>query len=156
MKPEIIDVAEMAIAGIDVRTSNGEEANAGTAKIPHLWQRFRQDGIISRIPGAVPHACPIGVYTRYESDHAGAFTLIAGVQVQDAGVAFPEGMTMAIIPSGRYLCFSAHGPMPQVVIQTWGAIWDYFAHAAEHERAYRVDFESYPAPDQVAIHISIR
>jgi predicted transcriptional regulator YdeE len=156
MKPEVISVAEMAIAGIEVRTSNSEEANAGTAKIPRLWQRFRQDGIIGRIPGVVPNACPVGVYTRYESDQAGAFTLIAGVQVQDAGVALPDGVTTAIIPSGRYLCFSAHGPMPQVVVQTWGAIWDYFAHAPEHERAYRVDFESYPAPDEVAIHISIR
>jgi len=27
---------------------------------------------------------------------------------------------------------------------------------AEYERAHRVDFESYPAPDEVAIHVSIR
>jgi predicted transcriptional regulator YdeE len=156
MKPEVIIVTEMTIAGIEVRTTNGEEADPATAKIPHLWQRFRQDGIIGRIPGAVPNAGPIGVYTGYESDHAGAYTLIAGIQVQDAGVALPDGVTTTTIPAGRYLCFSARGPMPQVVIQTWDAIRDYFAHASGHERAYRVDFESYPAPDEVVIHISIK
>jgi len=46
--------------------------------------------------------------------------------------------------------------MPQVVIDTWGAIWQFFQGHPWIQRSYATDFEAYQGPDEVAIHIGIK
>jgi predicted transcriptional regulator YdeE len=46
--------------------------------------------------------------------------------------------------------------MPQTLIQTWIAIWDYFAKDSEYKRAYTTDFELYRGGDAVDIHIAVK
>ena len=59
------------------------------------------------------------------------------------------------IEPGDYLVFTGEGEMPQMVIDTWGEIWRYFAANPQVQRRFATDFEAYDGPDQVAIHIGI-
>ena len=46
--------------------------------------------------------------------------------------------------------------MPRTVNETWGAILGYFAKPSGDTRAFATDFEVYPAPGKIEIHISVR
>jgi predicted transcriptional regulator YdeE len=60
------------------------------------------------------------------------------------------------IEKDKYLVFSKKGEFPDVVIDTWYDVWDYFASEnCEYERAYNFDFEKYENEDEVEIYISI-
>jgi predicted transcriptional regulator YdeE len=132
----------MHVVGFEVRTKNALEANPATRRIGDLWNRFFQERMSERIthrkdPGAV-----VGVYTNYENDHTGFYTLIVGAQVQDAK-AIPSGMVGVTIPASKYLVFPAPGKMPEAIVAAWGVVWDYFAQGAAARRAYTTDFELY-------------
>ena len=95
-----------------------------------------------------------GVYSAYESDYTGAFDVTVGATVAEAGNSGPWH-TVKIQP-GEYLVFAAKGAMPLAVIQTWGAVWQFFQDHPDIQRSYVTDFEAYHGPDEVAIHIGIR
>lgn len=155
MAPELKSLPEFKVVGIEVRTSNTAEMNAASAKIPGLWGRFYQEQIPARIKPAKSDARVVGVYSKYASDHSGPYSLLAGVEAP-ALDAIPDGMTGITIPANNYLVFTAHGAMPQALIQTWAAIWEYFSQGRKYQRAYTHDFELYKAPDRVDIHIAVK
>ena len=155
MDPKWTNVAERKVAGIEIRTTNQAEMNLSTAKIPSLWGRFYQEKIQERMPGKKMEAQILGVYSKYASDHSGPYSLLAGVEVSTLNV-LPQGTTGITIPAGNYLVFTAHGSMPQALIQAWGTIWEYFSGDPKYQRAYTFDFELYQAPDRVDIHIAVK
>jgi predicted transcriptional regulator YdeE len=142
------------VSGIMVRTTNHDEQDPHTARLAGHWGRFFAEGLFEKIPGRLPDAGMYGVYSAYESDHTGAFDVTAGAAVS-APAAGPGWHTVEIQP-GDYLVFTAKGAMPQVVIQTWGAIWQFFQTHPGIQRSYATDFEAYQGPDEVAIHIGIQ
>ena len=154
MNPRLITVKRMYVAGLEVRTTNPEEMNPATAKIPGIWGRFHQEGLIEKVPGRRSGCAPLGVYSKYETDHTGPYSLLAGVEMSGPNV--PDGMVGVTVLEGPYLVFSAHGPMPQSLIQTWLAIWDYFSKDSKYGRAYTTDFELYRGKDTVDIHIAVK
>lgn len=85
----------------------------------------------------------------------GPYSLLAGAEVADLQ-SVPHGMVGLTIPAGRYLVFTAQGPMPHALIETWSVIWRYFSQGSQYARAYSADFELYRAPEQVDIHIAIK
>jgi predicted transcriptional regulator YdeE len=88
------------------------------------------------------------VYSGYESDYMGAFDVTAGVATTQ-----PEGELA--LQAGEYLVFSATGPRPQTVLQTWGVVWQYFQSNPAIKRSHATDFEAYLGTDKVEIHIGI-
>lgn len=154
MVPEFKRVSGFKAAGLEIRTSNAAEMNAASAKIPGLWGRFYQEKIPS-IAHANINARVVGIYSKYASDHNDAYSLLAGVEVSTLD-AIPDGITGITIPPNNYLVFTAHGSMPQALIQTWVAIWEYFSQGQKYQRAYTYDFELYQAPDRVDIHIAVK
>ena len=48
--------------------------------------------------------------------------------------------------------------LPGVLIQTWGAVWQYFEEQTRDKRAYTVDFERFDQrkPSRVEIYIAVR
>ena len=61
------------------------------------------------------------------------------------------------IPEGNYLVFSHKGEMPQIAIDAWKAVWDYFSDKdCMHERLYQTDFEYYPNGNQIDVHIGVK
>lgn len=146
--------AAFLVSGIMVRTTNQDEQDPHTARLAGHWGRFFAGGLFEKIPGRLPDPGMYGVYSAYESDHAGAFDVTAGAAVFEPA-AGASWHTVKIQP-GEYLVFTAKGAMPQVVIQTWGAIWQFFQAHPGIQRSYATDFEAYKGPDEVAIHIGIK
>ncbi len=139
----------VAIAGISVRTTNAAEFNPATGKIAGLWGQFFSDGLFDSLPGKVPGSPIYGVYSGYESDYMGAFDVTAGVATSQSG-------SKLALQAGQYLVFSATGPMPQTVLQTWGVVWQYFQTNPGVQRSYATDFEAYLGTDKVEIHIGVQ
>lgn len=155
MKPSVVRHAGALVVGLEIRTSNADETDPATARIPGLWQRFYAEGILDRIPGKTAPAVPLGVYTDYEGDQTARYRLLAGAAVQERASA-PAGLGQARIPPGRYLLFKADGDMPKVVIDAWTAIWDYFSKSPGPVRAFTTDFELYRGPRTVEIYIAVK
>jgi len=147
-------IATFRVAGISVRTANRDEVSPETAKLGLLWGRFFQEGIADKIADQVPGSAIYGVYSDYESDGDGHYTVTAGMQIE-ARASGGEGFTSVGVKGGEYLVFAGKGQMPQVVIETWQQVWAYFSEAKEFKRAYTTDFELYQGLDEVAIHISV-
>jgi predicted transcriptional regulator YdeE len=144
----------IAVAGITVRTTNAAEFNPVTGKIAGLWGRFFSQGLFGSLPGKLADSPVYGVYSGYESDYLGAFDVTAGAAV--SGPSDDPELTNLALQAGEYLVFSAAGPMPQTVLQTWGLVWQYFQTHPEVQRQYATDFEAYPGADSVSIHIGIK
>lgn len=139
MQPTRQHQAALNIADLGVRTTNQEEANPATGRIPALWGRFFGENLM----GTTPHRDPadlrnFGVCSGYESDAQGAFDVTAGVAVT-------AGATVQI-EAGDYLVFDDSGPMPQAVVAAWMQVWQYFEAHPEVKRSYRSDFEAYTSP----------
>ncbi len=97
----------------------------------------------------------VGLYTNYESDFTGAFDVIACSDTLSAQLLSESVKTN--VSSGKYVTFSATGEMPQIVIDLWNEVWNYFASEhCPHERAYTTDFEYYKSANSVEISIAVR
>ena len=153
MPPKLVEVSPFSVTGIGVRTINSGESNPADAKIPGLWGRFFGDGVAGKVTNQIPGSQLFGVYSDYESDASGFYSVTAGVAA--SGSPLPEFLTVDV-KGGNYLVFENRGTMPQAVIDTWGAIWAYFDTNKEFTRSFLTDFEEYRGADEVAIHIGVR
>ncbi|MCH7976143.1 MAG: effector binding domain-containing protein [Bacteroidetes bacterium] len=152
-EPKLVNLPAFEVAGLPVRTTNAEESGQGTTKIGAHWQRFFAEGHHERIPKTADKL--LGVYTDYESNNMGAFSLITGFEVLSVED-LPDGIVGVQIPEQDYLVFHAEGEMPTIVIETWGRVMAYFEANKEYEHAYTADFELYPNENEVDIHIAVR
>ena len=152
---EITNEPERKVIGIEVRTSNALEQHPGTAQIGKLWQRFHTEMIGHNIPNRVDAKTVVGVYTNYESDRNGMYTLVAGCEVKDLKQ-IPKGMIGITIPAGKYAVFPAPGEMPNCIIECWMRIWNYFDGSKDHQRAYTADYELYGEESGTHIYIAIK
>ncbi|SIS07670.1 GyrI-like domain-containing protein [Pseudomonas sp. A214] len=145
-------VEPFTVAGLQVHTRNADEQQPEMARIGPMWQQFFSEGLFDKIPARQSESFVYGVYSNYESDATGYFDVTAGVQVD----ATSAGYAAVDIEGGDYLMFSAKGPMPDCVIQTWGLIWAYFVDNPQTLRRFTTDFEVYSGPDSVAIYIGVQ
>jgi len=149
-KVKIVDVDEKKINGITTRTTNDDEFNSKNARIANLWQTFDSNVSVDYKNGNRVY----GVYYNYESDANGEFSVLAGTDQNDSSTGKLENIN---IISGKYLVFEAKGEMPQVVIDTWGKVWEYFSSSkAEYQRAYTTDFEYYKNENEIEVCIAIK
>lgn len=147
---EVKIVSEKTIHGISARTNNAAEMSP-SGKIPALWQSFDASVPVDYKNGERVY----GLYYDYESDHNGMFSVLAGFD----GQTFPPNVTLEniVIPAGKYLVFSHQGDMPQIAINAWTQVWEYFtSDTCEHERLFTTDFEYYPNGDEIQVHIAIK
>ncbi len=159
MEPRLVSLIEINVVGIEIRTNNQQEVDPAKAKIPGLWKRFFEEAIAGKTPGVLRAGTTFAVYTKYQSDNRGEYSLILSSQVKTLK-SIPAGMIGMAIPPARYLVFTAKGKMPDAVIKTWPSIWKYFEDSSQYRRAYTSDFEiydkrSYMEPPEVEIHIAI-
>jgi predicted transcriptional regulator YdeE len=146
--------APISATGITVRTTNSAEFNPATGKIAGMWGRFFSEGLFASLPGKLAESPVYGVYSGYESDYMGAFDVTAAVAVSKPSG--DEKLHDLELQAGEYLVFSATGPMPRTVLQTWGAVWQYFQSNPNVQRSYATDYEVYLSADRLAIHIGIK
>lgn len=145
---KVSKVKKLMLSGISVETNNANEMNEDTAKIAQLWDDYFTQGIHSKTFNKANDGYMYGVYSDYVSDVSGDFKVTIGVEVT-------KPKNAIVIEDQRYLVFSKKGELPQVVIDTWQEIWDYFDAEPEYERAYKIDFEKYVSEDEIEIYISI-
>ena len=145
ISPIVKQVEGFTVTGFCVRTQNQDEFNEKTAKIPSLWQQFYQSELRSNTP-------IFGVYSQYDSDANGYYTVTAGIQSKEAH----PSLAAVHIKAGRYLVFQGTGPMPETVVETWKHVWTFFASDTMYQRNFISDFEVYHGPTQVEIYIGLK
>lgn len=133
------------VTGLSIRTQNSEEFNENTAKLPGLWNQVCSS-VLSY------HANLYGVYSDYESDANGLYTVTVGIASEEPCPKFGS----VAITAGKYLVFHGKGSMPATVIETWKQVWDYFTEEGRYQRCFMTDFEAYRNGDEVDIYIGIR
>ena len=148
---KLIKLDKKQIKGISVRTTNSNEFNSETSKIGALYQTFDKKVPVDYKNGARVY----GVYYNYDSDHSGEYSVLAGT---DKTTLLPtEPLEQVTLMSGDYLVFEAKGEVPQVVIETWSKVWDYFSsEETQHQRAYTTDFEYYKNQKEIELYIAIK
>ncbi|KTD17399.1 GyrI-like domain-containing protein [Legionella jordanis] len=145
LKPVKQYVEQFAITGFSKRTKNIDEAHPEQAKIPALWQQFQESDLSAHKPA-------IAVYSDYESNAEGLYTITVGVaQNQQLPLC-----SRVEIKAGQYLQFKNNGPMPDTIIKTWQEIWGYFNGNTHYLRNFISDFEVYNGPNEFAIFIGIQ
>lgn len=142
--PIVKYVEGFIVTGHSVRTKNKDEFDEKTAKIPSLWQKFYTNALVN-------NANIYGVYSNYESDANGPYTLTVGVESDPA----QTQLSSVTIQAGHYLVFQNTGPMPATVIETWKQIWTFFETNTAYRRDFISDFEVYDGSDQVTIYIGL-
>ncbi|MGB1262455.1 MAG: GyrI-like domain-containing protein [Cognaticolwellia sp.] len=136
------------LAGYSVRTSNIDEVQPGSAKIGDLWTKFYNQQASKFTETSKIY----GVYTDYESDVNGQYTVFAAADT----LINDETLPTLDIASGSYLVFSAQGEMPGAVVKLWQDVWQYFtSEDCAYQRAYTTDFEHYTGATSVDIYIAI-
>lgn len=142
---------EKTIHGLSTRTDNATEMNPNKGKIGALWQAFDKSVPVDYKNGERVY----GVYSDYESDHTGAFTVLAGFD----GTSLPLNVKLEkiTIPEAKYLVFTHKGEMPQIAIDAWTEVWNYFSKdEVEHQRLYSTDFEFYANGSEIEVHIAVK
>lgn len=149
---KLVQIESRTIVGYKVRTKNDREMEPATAKIGELWAKFTTD----IAPNLGTDNVGYGVYTEYETDHTGAFDVLAGSTPYEGSK--NAGLSQVVLAEGDYLVFSGVGELPQAVINVWSEqIWPYFdKNSCSHERAYTTDFELYKGAEAVDIYIAIK
>jgi predicted transcriptional regulator YdeE len=150
-------VAAIKVIGIKTSTSNTLETDPQSARIPGLWQRFFSESIEEQIPSKVSEGLLYGVYSDYDKEQRGHYSIIIGRQVSTTDVV-PDGFVATEIPQGDYLVFAEEGDMPAVIYATWQAILEYFSRSTSHIRAFTTDFELYnnESSNKIEIYIAVK
>jgi len=143
-----VNMEKVQVSGISIRTNNKNEMDMSTSKISGLWNNFF-DSVLEEIEDKKDKPFTYGVYSHYESDYTGDFTVTAGIDVNT------EASKSITLEGGKYLVFENTGAMPSVVIDTWGEIWKYFDSNPEVKRSYNTDYEKYISQDTIEIYIGI-
>lgn len=144
ISPAVKQVESFIVTGFSVRTQNKDEFHESTAKLPSLWQQFYTSELAT-------NANIFGVYSNYDSDANGFYTVTAGVKSSHA----PTGLSAVTIQAGNYLVFQGTGPMPATVVEIWKQIWEFFEKNTEYRRNFISDFEAYSGSEQVMIYIGL-
>lgn len=138
-------IESFIVTGFSVRTKNSDEFNKKNARLPKLWHQFYTSDLAANTD-------IFGVYSNYDSDVNGFYTVTVGVASNTTQVQFSS----TTIQAGNYLVFKGTGPMPATVIETWKRIWNYFETHRQYQRNFISDFERYSGSNQVTIYIGIK
>jgi len=143
MQKTQIQLPEIKLVGLKVRTATQRECDTSTAKIGPCVQRYFQEEIAEKIPHRKNPGTTLCAYTDYESDFRGEYTFYIGEEVSSFDD-IPHVVETHTIPPQAYTKFTTEpGPMPNVVIKAWQDIWNMAPEILGGERRYHTDFEIY-------------
>ncbi len=135
MRYTCVHQSAQQVIGVPLRTAYKTAAK----DIPPFWESFLSDRIVDRIPNKKSDAI-MAVYTDYESDYKGAYTLIIGLPVLCL-TEIPDGMVGITIPEGKFSHIEVKGDVKTAIPEAWQSIWD--DEKLEEQRAYTFDYEVY-------------
>jgi len=151
MTYEIVYLKEKIVAGLIVRTSNGD-ANM-TKVIGETWKSFFEEGIYQTIMNK-KNENTIGLYSNYENKVNGEYDVVVCCEVSKEEK-FPEGIQVRKIEKGKYAKFKIKGHVQEAVWEFWNKLWE-----MNLDRKYSFDFEEYKGgtemkDSEIDIYISI-
>ncbi|MFB9328161.1 GyrI-like domain-containing protein [Paenibacillus aurantiacus] len=156
-KAEVNEQSGFTFVGTSARTTNAAEMS-GQGVIGAKWESFFRDQVLQQIEHRKDDTI-LALYTDYESDESGAYTYALGAKAEIEKQAAAPWQTF-VIPEQKYVVFTTRtGPIPEVVVEAWQAIW---AWSKDNERAFTADFEVYdhraadPKNSQVDIYIAVK
>ena len=148
---KIVHVDQKSIKGISVRTTNANEMNPSTSKIGNLHQGFSKKVGVNYEKGAHLYV----IYFDYESDAAGEYSVLVGSDEIDEKSS--EHIERVNVLSGNYMIFEGVGEMPQIVINTWSKVWEFFSKEdVPVQRTFTTDFEFYESQNEIAIYVAVK
>jgi predicted transcriptional regulator YdeE len=157
-----LQLPEIKLMGIRVRTSYTEELSPMTSKIATCVQRYWQEGVFNQLVHRVNPGRLFAVYSEYESDEKGSYTYFLGEEVSTLE-SVPEGLVSMVLLAATYARFTTQpAPIPQVILDGWYTIWNMSAEEMGGDRTFVADFEIYderasnPMSAVVDIHVGIR
>lgn len=143
MQKTLIELPEIKLVGIKMRTNNKIEMNPETNKIGKIIQKYHSNNFSSKIKNRTKPGTTYCIYTEYESDYNSDYTYFVGEEVSSFEEVDSEFSTL-VIPAQKYAKF-ANGPgkMPEICIDCWKKIWSMTEEKLGGTRTYRTDFEIY-------------
>jgi predicted transcriptional regulator YdeE len=155
METYFVEKSKFTLAGVSIRTTNAIEMSSD-GRLSQLWETYFHSDIAVQTGTANPEHI-YALYTDYESDATGAYTVVIGHESSKE----INNLVRASVPESKYMVFKTNiGPVFEVVSQAWVEIWEYFK--TSHEvRTFTGDFELYdarnsdPANTEVEIYIAI-
>ncbi len=160
MNTYTVQKPEITLSGVSVRTTNADEMGPN-GRLSKLWETYFQRNMASETWVNNPQFI-YALYTDYESDASGAYTVLIGHDKTNDAVLTDGNYDRAVAPASKYLVFTTKkGPVYEVVAQSWGDIWAYFQDS-EEVRTFTGDFELYdaalfdPTHAEVQIYIAIQ
>jgi len=144
-----VNLTEKIVAGICINTNNTKAPET----ITKLWNEFYSNNIISKIENKKNDSFIYGVYSDYDSDMNGNYTITAGVEINRKDI---KKYNPVVIKKGKYILFEQDGKLPKVVADTWIQIWKYFEEHKDIKRRYQSDFEVYENDNNIKIYIGIK
>lgn len=142
-------IKKIMFFGLKTDTNNENEKNEETAKIPALWDDYVEKNIYGKTLNKSKEPHLYGVYSNYESDVNGNYSVSVAIEVT-------KNKNAIVVENQKFLVFKNSGELPAIVLETWKEIWAYFEDKPEYERAYTVDFEKYLDKDTIEIYIAIK
>lgn len=159
---KIVERPEVALVGIEAKTTNELEGDPDSARIPELWNRFYGTGVPNRVSHKSGDGNLLELYTDYASDETGEYTVFIGYEVERVDDV-PEGLVSRTIPAAKYLVFtSERGPVVESVQAAWRQIWSMSPDDLGEKRAFVADFEVFDSRSadssdgEVDIYLSVR
>ncbi|MCP4970905.1 MAG: GyrI-like domain-containing protein [Arcobacter sp.] len=146
---KVTQIKKLMLSGLSVNTNNENEMNPESNKISLLWEDYENKNVYNKTFNKANKSEMYGAYSDYESDVNGDYKVTVAVEVT-------KPKNAIVIEEQRYLLFEKDGELPQVVVDCWNEIWDYFSNEPKYERAYKVDFEKYSKENGIEIFISIK
>ena len=133
MEYKVIKQEEKIIAGIEARTNNFSEDVCKV--IGGLWEKFYSE-IYNKIENKV-NGRSLGIYTEYENDEKGDYTMITACEVSSSNKNNND-MIIKKIPAGKYAVFTIRGDVRTEVGKFWQELWK-----MKLERTFICDYEEY-------------
>lgn len=143
MEKILISLPEIKLVGIKARTSNADEFNPTTAKIPSCIQKYYNEQLFAKIPNRKNPGVTYSAYAEYESDASGKYTYFFAEEVTSFDNV-PDDLATFIVPAQSYAKFTTKsGPMPNIVIEAWQNIWEMPEEDLGGKRSFLADLEVY-------------
>jgi predicted transcriptional regulator YdeE len=161
MRRSIVDLSEIKLVGLAIKTNNELELKESTANIGTIINTYHRDRIAEKIDYRKKSGTTYSLYTDYESDFRGDYTYIVGEEVASFG-SLIQGLVPCVIPAQTYIRFTGGpGPLPALCIDMWQEIWGMTDEELGGKRSYLADFEIYdvraldPNNAEIDIYIGI-
>lgn len=144
MKQTAIQLPEIKLVGIYVRTSYHQELDKMKGHVFPCVRRYFHEALFEKIPNRTKPGTTFCAYTDYETDYQGTYTYFIGEEVASFNNSLPEEFHKLTIPKQCYVKFTTDpAPMPDVIVNAWQEIWKMSPRELGGERGYQTDFEIY-------------